>query len=328
MNNKKLKSKLLKILFSFFIFSIPITTFAYSQEVYLGGENIGIEVKSNGVLVVGFYNVDNSSPGKEAGLEVGDIITSVEDIAINEIADLSKAINISKDTVKITYTRNKAEYKTTLKMIQSDNIYKTGLYIKDKIIGIGTLTYIDKNNKFSALGHQIIEKNTGQKFEISTGTIFKSKVTGIERSEVNNPGEKKATYYENETYGKIEKNEITGIYGTYTEQIKNKELIKTADINEIKTGKAYIKTTIESDKEETFEINILKINANDQTKNILFEITDKNLLNKTGGVVQGMSGSPIIQNNKLIGAVTHVIIDNPKKGYGIFITKMLKETNK
>ena len=324
MNFKKLKNKLLIFIISFIIFSIPLLVLAYSKEVYLGGENVGIEVSSNGVLVVGFYDVNNTSPGKDAGLKIGDIIVGVDDTVINEITDLSDAI-YSKDNIKIRYVRDKTEYQTTLNLIYDDNMYKTGLYIKDKIVGIGTLTFVDLNNKFGALGHQIIEKNTGQKFEIGTGSIFKSKVTDIDRSEINDPGEKNADYYEEEKYGIIEKNTITGIYGKYTKDISNKELIEIAELNEVKLGKAKIKTVIKGETKEEFEINIIKINKDSKTKNFLIEITDEKLLSISNGIVQGMSGSPIIQNNKLIGAVTHVVIDDPKKGYGIYIGNMLNE---
>ena len=324
MNFKKLKNKLLIFIISFIIFSIPLLVLAYSKEVYLGGENVGIEVSSNGVLVVGFYDVNNTSPGKDAGLKIGDIIVGVDDTVINEITDLSDAI-YSKDNIKIRYVRDKTEYQTTLNLIYDENMYKTGLYIKDKIVGIGTLTFVDLNNKFGALGHQIIEKNTGQKFEIGTGSIFKSKVTDIDRSEINDPGEKNADYYEEEKYGIIEKNTITGIYGKYTKDISNKELIEIAELNEVKLGKAKIKTVIKGETQEEFEINIIKINKDSKTKNFLIEITDEKLLSISNGIVQGMSGSPIIQNNKLIGAVTHVVIDDPKKGYGIYIGNMLNE---
>lgn len=325
MNFKNFKNKLFIYIFSFFIFSIPLIANAYSKEVYLGGDNVGIEINSKGVLVVGFYDVDNKSPGKESGLKVGDIIVGVDDTVINEITDLSKAINPNKDTITIKYFRNNTEYITNLKLVFEDNMYKTGLYIKDKIIGIGTLTFIDLNNNFAALGHQIIEKNTGQKFELASGTIFKSIVTDIDKSEINNPGEKKATYFEEEKFGNIEKNELSGIYGNYTNKIDNRPLIKVAELEEVTLGKAIIKTVVEGEFPEEFEINIIKINKKDDTKNFLFEVTDPNLLSISNGIVQGMSGSPIIQNEKLIGAVTHVVVDSPNKGYGIFIGKMLNE---
>ena len=325
---KNFKNKLLPLLL-LVTFIIPISCYAYSNNVVPGGENIGIEIKSKGVLIVGFYNVGKSSPGKAAGLKKGDIITSVDDTVINSITDLSEIMDDSKKELKITYTRNNNSYNTSIQLIKEQDVYKTGLYIKDKIIGIGTLTFIDPNTKiFGALGHEIVESSTGLKFEMKNGSIFKSDITGIEKSTRNKPGEKNATYYVEEKYGSITKNKINGIYGKYNKKINTNDTITVANRNEITTGEASFITVLKGDKKEEFKINIIKLNDNDSTKNILFEITDEQLLKKTNGIVQGMSGSPIIQNNKIVGAVTHVLTDNPKRGYGIFITNMLEEADK
>ena len=325
---KNFKNKLLPLLL-LVTFIIPISCYAYSNNVVPGGENIGIEIKSKGVLVVGFYNVGKSSPGKAAGLKKGDIITSVDDTVINSITDLSDVMDEYKNELKITYIRNNKKYETTIKLVKEEDIYKTGLYIKDKIIGIGTLTFIDPESKiFASLGHEIVESSTGLKFEMKDGSIFKSEITGVEKSSRNNPGEKNATYHVEEKYGTITKNKINGIYGKYEKSIDGKDVIEVASKNEVKTGKAYFRTVLKDNVVEEFDINILKVSDNDPTKNILFEVTDKKLIIKTNGIVQGMSGSPIIQNNKIIGAVTHVLTDNPRRGYGIFITNMLEEADR
>lgn len=325
---KNFKNKLLLLLL-LTIVSIPISINAYSNNIVLGGDNIGIEIRSKGVLVVGFYNIGKNSPGKSAGLQKGDVITGVDDTVINSITDLSEVIDDSKNELKITYIRNNKKYETTIKLVKEEDIYKTGLYIKDKIIGIGTLTFIDPESKiFASLGHEIVESNTGLKFEMKDGSIFKSEVTGVEKSSRNNPGEKNATYHVEEKYGTITKNKNNGIYGKYEKSIEGKDTIEVANKNEVKIGKAYFRTVLKNNVVEEFEINILKVNDNDPTKNILFEVTDKNLISKTNGIVQGMSGSPIIQNNKIIGAVTHVLTDNPRRGYGIFITNMLEEADR
>ena len=325
---KNFKNKLLLLLL-LTIVSIPISINAYSNNIVLGGDNIGIEIRSKGVLVVGFYNIGKNSPCKTAGLQKGDVITGVDDTVINSITDLSEVIDDSKNELKITYIRNNKKYETTIKLVKEEDIYKTGLYIKDKIIGIGTLTFIDPESKiFASLGHEIVESNTGLKFEMKDGSIFKSEVTGVEKSSRNNPGEKNATYHVEEKYGTITKNKNNGIYGKYEKSIEGKDTIEVANKNEVKIGKAYFRTVLKNNVVEEFEINILKVNDNDPTKNILFEVTDKNLISKTNGIVQGMSGSPIIQNNKIIGAVTHVLTDNPRRGYGIFITNMLEEADR
>lgn len=327
MNFKNFFNKLLIFLFIISIFIIPKTCLAYTNKVILGGQNLGIEVNSNGVLVVGFYKVGNASPGALAGLKIGDRIIGIDDTVINDITDLSFSSSVLNDKIKITYIRKGNKETTDLKLYKdSSGVYKTGLYVKDSIIGIGTLTFIDpKTNMYGALGHEIIEKTTGQKFEIASGKIFKSEITSITKSERNNPGEKNATYNASEIYGTITKNGVNGIFGNYIGQINRSNLIDVADASEIKLGQATIRTVISGTEVKEYEIEILKIYPNNETKNILFKVVDEELISKTGGIVQGMSGSPIIQNNKIVGAVTHVISDDATKGFGIFITTMLKE---
>lgn len=323
----KVKNKLLKY-FVLLLFIIPINVLAYSSSLIPGGETIGIEVNSKGVLVVGFYKVDNSYIGRRAGFLVGDRITKVNNTDVNDISSMVEIINnINSNTVEMTINRDNEEKKLDLELKKdSDGILKTGLYVKDSITGIGTLTYIDPKTKvFGALGHEILEKTSSNKFEIKGGIIFDADVVGIEKSDNGVAGEKNARYNKTEVFGNIKENEISGIFGTYTNEEADNNLLEVGNSDEVKLGKATIKTVVESNKKEDFEINIIKIDEKSDTKNILFEVTDENLLNKTGGIVQGMSGSPIIQNNKIIGAVTHVIVNEPTKGYGIFITTMLKE---
>ncbi len=327
----KIKSKLLLTIFLLTITIIPINTFAYSNHIIASGKTIGIEVNSNGVLVVGFYEVENSQLAKEAGFEIGDKITQVNNTQVNTISEMVTALKQTENSKTIfTITRNGKEKNINLQLKEDENkILKTGLYVKDQINGIGTLTYIDpKTKRFGALGHEIIETATAQKFEIKDGKIFKANVSNIKKSRNGNAGEKNATYNKTTSEGQIDNNDITGIYGTYQEEISNIDTLEVGTVEDIKTGKASIKTVIENNNVEEFDINIIAIDQNSKTKNILFEITDERLINKTGGVVQGMSGSPIIQNNKIIGAVNYVIVNDTKKGYGIFITTMLEEGEK
>lgn len=325
---KKIKNTTILLLLSLFI--IPTYALAYSDYVIAGGENIGIELNSSGIIIVGTYSINNVNPAKEAGLQNGDKIIKINNKDVDNISNMLSVIEESnnKENLSITYLRGTKENTTNIKLVKSDdNIYKTGLYVKDSITGVGTLTYIDPNTKlFGALGHEIIEKNTGQKLEIKDGKIYSSTVTGVTRSSIGSPGEKNARYDSSKVFGKVFENTNKGIFGTYTSEIPNKNLYSVAKVEDISTGKASIFTVIDNDKVEEFTINILKINKNDSvTKNILFEVTDERLLQATGGIVQGMSGSPIIQGKNIIGAVTHVVVDDPTKGYGIFITKMLEE---
>ena len=320
----KIKNKLLKFI-ALLLFIIPLNVFAYSSYIIPGGETIGIEVNSKGVLVVGFYKVNNSYIGREAGFQVGDKITKIDSKDVNSIEELIETIN-NKDTntVDITLERNKEIKNIKLELKKdTDNILKTGLYVKDEITGIGTLSYIDPDTKlFGALGHEIIEKTTAKKFDIKGGIIFGADVVSIEKSGSGSAGEKNARYDKTEVLGTINGNEI---FGSYTSVIDENKKLAVGEAKDIKTGNAIIKTVIKDNKVEDFSINILKIEDDSDTKNILFEVTDERLLKATGGIVQGMSGSPIIQDNKIIGAVTHVIVNEPTKGYGIFITSMLKE---
>ena len=330
MKFKNIKKILFIFLLSFII--MPTNTFAYSDYVYAGGDNIGIELRSKGVMIIGTYKVKDGYPAKEAGLKSGDMITAINNQTVTSITDMVDIIHANEDNdhITITYIRGLEKLKTDLKIQKEDSVYKTGLYVKDSITGIGTLSFIDPNTKkFGALGHEITEKTTGKLLEIKDGKIFDSSVTDIIRSENGSPGEKNAKFYSDQVNGVVFANTEEGIFGNYTDTISDRKLYQVATPDEIEIGNAQMLTVLEGEQVESWEIKILKIGDNtEKNKNILFEITDPKLLEKSGGVVAGMSGSPIIQNNKMIAAVTHVVVDNPKRGYGIFITNMLEESEK
>ncbi len=325
---KKLKNSILLILTVSLL--LPTQILAYSEYIIAGGENIGIELNSKGIIIVGTYEVDGKNPAKEANLQVGDIITSINNSKVATIEEMLTEIDKLNDvsSVSINYLRGSKTYSTTLKLIKDSNdVYKTGLYVKDSITGVGTLSFIDPNTKlYGALGHEIIEKSTGQKLEIKDGKIYNSTVTSITPSDDGNPGEKNARYDSSIVYGDVKENTSSGIFGSYTDTLPDKKLYKVAEPSQVKTGSAKILTVLSGEEVKEYDINIISVSKEDkETKNILFEITDSELLEKTGGIVQGMSGSPIIQGEYIIGAVTHVVVDNPKRGYGIFIVNMLEE---
>ena len=321
--------KKIKLIFiSIMLLTMPINALAYSDYIYASGKSIGINIKLKGIMVVGLYEVNGVSPGVIAKINLGDRIIKVNNNEVNSIKEMSDAISKSNnnDSVEITYLRNNKEYKTNLELINDNGIYKTGLYVKDTISGVGTLTYIDPGTMmYGALGHEIIDKNTKTIVDIDDGKIFKSSVTGITKSTNGNPGSKNALYYNDVVYGNINKNTHSGIFGNFSANTDNLKLYKVS--NPV-LGDAKILTVIDSDTIKEYSINITKINEFKETKNILFDITDTELLNKTGGIVQGMSGSPIIQGDNIVGSVTHVVVDNPEKGYGIYITNMLTEAEK
>lgn len=327
MNFKNLKKYFACFLIAICI--IPQMALAYSSYIIPGGEPVGVSLNSKGILIVGFYEINGKNPGSDSGLKVGDTIISINSKNISTISDMVSVISNAKDKINIEYIRNDKTYNTTLELVVGDdNVYKTGLYVKDSITGLGTLTFIDPETKiYGILGHEISEKSTGLKLEVKDGKIFEASITNIIKTERGTPGEKNAKFYSNNIYGTVSENTNKGVFGKYTSELPDKQALKVAAKDEIQLGDAKILTTLSGNKVEEFSIKITKINnnSNQKTKNILFEITDERLLNETGGVVQGMSGSPIIQNNMIIGAVTHVVVDNPQKGYGIFITNMLEE---
>ena len=316
------------LLFLVTTFFMPLEILAYSKYIIPGGDTLGIELKSDGIMVIGFYEINGKT--NKNNLLVGDYIKKVNGEDVSTIEELTSSIekNIN-GSVEITYQRNNSEKTTNLNLIYEDNVYKTGLYVKDKITGIGTLSYIDPKTKvYGALGHEIIESSSKNIVEVKTGNIFRNNITSITKSLDGKPGSKNAKFYHDTLYGTITKNTNVGIYGEYTAELPNKELLEVGEKEDVKIGEAKIYTVLNNEEIKEYSIEITEINETPKIKNITFKITDEELLNETGGVVQGMSGSPIIQNNKIIGAVTHVIIDNPENGYGIFITTMLEEGEK
>lgn len=322
---KKIKVLLISLIL------LPINVLAYSDYIIPGGDTLGIEINSDGIMVIGFYEINGKYNKGTPNIKVGDYILEIESEKVSDVNSLTRIVekNINKGYVDVLVKSRGKLKNVKLDLIKDDNVYKTGLYVKNSITGIGTLSYIDPSTKiFGALGHEIIDSNTSEIVEIKSGTIFKNYITGIEKSVTGTAGSKNAKFYYNTKYGVILKNTNVGIYGKYDASLPNKEPMKVAKTNEVKIGDAYISTVIEGQKINNFNIEITKIDETAKIKNITFTIKDEELLSKTGGVVQGMSGSPIIQNDKIVGAVTHVIVDNPTTGYGLFITTMLKEGEK
>jgi stage IV sporulation protein B len=310
---KKIKFFLIILL----LLVIPSYVRAYSNYIVASGKNIGIKLKSKGIIVIGKYDNYNND------IKVGDIIISIDNKSVNIESFTNKISNIDNNSINIGYIRNGIIYNTKLNIKKG----KTGLYLKDTIVGIGTLTFIDPyNNYYGALGHEIIESTTGIPVDIDTGYILDSKVIDIKRNTPGEPGEKNATI-NNIELGDIDANSIKGLFGDYKDIYDKSNLYKVGKYSDIKLGRAYILTELTNNKVDTYEIEILSVNEKSSTKNIIFKVTDDRLKN-IGGIVQGMSGSPIIQDKYIIGAVTHVVVDNPNKGYGILITNMLEEADK
>ena len=315
-----------KLLILLTIFFLPINALAYSSYIIPGGNTLGVEVETNGIMVIGFYKIDGKYNKGKPELKNGDYIIKINDMLVETVDDMTKTIENADDkrSVNITYRRDGKEMQTKLPLILSEGKYKTGLFVKSSIKGIGTLTYIDPGTKiFGALGHEITESESSSIVEIKEGIIFENMITGIEKSKPGTAGSKMAKFNYNLTYGDINKNTKYGIFGNYTYELPDIPPIKVS--SDIKIGKAYIKTVLEGEDIQNYLIEITGINENSSTKNITFKIIDDSLLGKTGGVVQGMSGSPIMQNDAIVGVLTHVVVENPITGYGLLITKMLEE---
>ena len=318
-----------KMIFAFFIFLLPFYVNAYSKYIIPGGESIGININSDGLVVVGYYKVENNYINKN--IHIGDRIIKIDNKKIESINDMLNVLNKNNKSFDIELIRNNKSIEEKLILVEYDNSYKTGLYVKDNITGIGTLTYIDPYTKvYGSLGHVILFSDTNTRVEVKDGNIFDSSITSIVKSRNGFVGTKKADIFFNKKIGNIKKNNTNGIYGFYTNKISNKQTIEISTFDEIKKGRAYIQTVTNNNKIKKYDINIIdKYNNKKETpKSFSFEVVDKELLDISGGIVQGMSGSPIIQDNKIIGAVTNVVVDDVKLGYGISIITMLEEGDK
>lgn len=312
-------------------------------KVIPGGQSIGVKINSKGVLVVGHHLVNTPSgkvsPGEKAGIQTGDLILSIDGQKIESINDVGPHVQRSGKEgkpLKIVVQRKDEQFETDLQpaIDASEGKYKLGLYIRDSASGIGTLTFYEpKTKKYGALGHVISDMDTKMPIVVKDGYIVPSTVTSIQKGANGAPGEKLARFLnERNIVGNIQKNNQFGIYGTLNKDLNNGILNKPLPIalsHQVKKGPAQILTVVDEDKVELFDIEIISSTPQKfpATKGMVIKITDERLLEKTGGIVQGMSGSPIIQDGKLIGAVTHVFVNDPSSGYGVHIEWMLNEAD-
>ena len=303
------------------------------------GEAIGLRLYTSGVLVVGMSEIqgedhNNYTPYKNSGIKEGDMITKVDDESVTCTSDLVTKVNKSNgNSVKITYVRDGCDYNTEILPTKtSENEYKLGLWVRDAASGVGTITFYDtKTGDFGALGHGILDIDTEELIDIARGDIVTSKIVSIVKGEKGKPGELQGSIDNGKIIGEVYKNTNFGIYGKLNniDNIKqaNDKVMEVMPRDEVKEGKATILCTLDDNKQEEYEIEIEKVykSTNRTNKNMIIKVTDQRLLDKTGGIIQGMSGSPIIQDGKFVGAVTHVMVNNPEKGYGIFADTMLKQ---
>lgn len=311
-------------------------------RVIPGGQTIGVKLKSDGILVVGHHRISTAnqkfSPGEQAEIKHGDLITHMNGKKLKDISEVADFVNEAGekgDLLQIRLERKDKTIETKLKpaLDEDEQKYRLGLYIRDSAAGVGTLTfYAPEQGVYGALGHMITDMDTQTPIKVGNGQIIHSKVTSISKSKDGTPGEKRAHFFNSgKVLGDIQKNSNFGIFGRMKENPefgKVKEALPVAFSEEVKAGPAHILTVVEGQKVEKFDIEVVNVShqSKPQTKGMVIKVTDPKLIEKTGGIVQGMSGSPIIQDGKVIGAVTHVFVNDPTSGYGCFIEWMLQES--
>ena len=294
---------------------------AGDDDYYIGGAPIGLSISTDGVIVI--------SDEGDSCLKEGDIITKINGSKIDDVDDIEEALS-STDEAEVTFLRKNKEVKALVKVLKDDEKYRLGLVVKDNITGVGTLTFVNKDSgEYGALGHAVVDEAGGNVVPVKEGKVYSCNLIGINKGQKNNPGQLRCLFLQNDkNKGDIVSNGKFGINGTMkdVDGLVDKNL--TAKIGgrlSVMPGKATIISDISGIKEE-YEIEIIKANyqkkAND--KGLVFRVKDKRLLNLTGGIVQGMSGSPIMQNGKIVGAVTHVFLSDPTKGYGVYADWMLQ----
>ena len=325
MKNSKIKKDKLQVKL---LGLIPVKSVAVSKvndlEVYPGGTSVGIKLSTKGVLVVGHSDIESvegkvESPAKNSGIELGDVLIKINGEEIQSSKDLSKKIkNLDNSKINVDYIRNGNIENKEIDLEKENNEYKLGLWVRDSTAGIGTLTFYDKNTSiFGALGHPITDGDTNKPFIVRNGDLLNSSVISVRKGEKGSPGELKGLFVnEKESLATIEKNTEAGIFGEASADLVNPTFNKPLKVgfrNEIKEGAAKIITTIDENGPKMYDIEIVKLLPQEEPgpKSMVIKVTDEELLEKTGGIVQGMSGSPIIQDNKLVGAVTHVLINKP-----------------
>ena len=305
------------------------------KKVIPVGKTVGIYVNTKGILVIDTGEVTNLAGEKETPaknkLMPGDYIVKLNGEEMKTKKQLITCITeCGGETLVFDVIRNEKKTEVKIEPVETGvDTYKVGIWVRDDLQGLGTITYVE-GDSFGALGHSINDTDTGTLLQVSGGEIYEADIFGVEKGTAGNPGviEGMIAYQTENVVGSIEGNCLYGIFGQITDDFKQsiqqEEAIPVASIDEVTKGKAYIQSYV-SGKKELYEIDIVNIHKNDNgDKEMEISVTDKRLLSLTGGIVQGMSGSPVIQNGKLVGAVTHVFVDEPTRGYGIFIENMLE----
>lgn len=299
------------------------------------GKAIGMRLYTEGVLVVGMSEIEGKKPYENSGIETGDKIVEVNNVEIKSTDELIQCVNSANgSSVEVKYINNKNEEEVAniTPAKTAENEYKLGLWVRDAAAGVGTVTFYEpQTGEFGALGHGINDVDTYELIDIANGEIVTTNIIDIVKGEKGSPGEIRGIIEGERTIGNVSKNTSFGVYGnmldTTSLNINKESELEVANRSEIKLGKAEIMCELENGKVEKYEIEIQKIflDNNSDNKSMLIKVTDEELIEKTGGIIQGMSGAPVIQNGKFIGAVTHVLVNDPQMGYAIFGDLMIKQ---
>lgn len=310
-----------------------VTASANGETVYVGGMSAGFTLKAGGAHVIGMCEVITDSgmysPALEAGIRTGDRIVKINGIQVETVTELNEIVNKSggkklsmevfRDKEMLTMSVQPIKDKTT-------DRYKIGVLVRDCVSGIGTVTYIEKNGRFGSLGHSVTGEDKCE-LQISDGAVYECSIIGISKGVRGKAGELRGMFLSDKTFGTAEKLCDCGIFGCIDKDFSVDGLKSAiADSANVKPGRAYIYSTVNGVCPKRYEIEIVKVDKRSRdNKNYVIKIVDEDLISETGGIVQGMSGSPILQEDKLVGAVTHVFLNDPTRGYGIDIETMLKQ---
>lgn len=301
------------------------------------GQAVGIKLFSDGVVVVGMSaietDVGSTEPAKDAGLKVGDIVTHINGTEVDTIESVQELVKETKDQpLALAVMRSGQSLQLTAVAVESaDGEHKLGLWLRDSMAGIGTMTFFDPTSgTFGALGHGINDADTAQLMPLESGSLLFAEVVDVKKGAEGSPGELHGSFDLTRELGELKINSAIGIYGTSADPSFSGSMMEVADKSEVMVGEACILSNVSGTEVEEFSIKVVQVypEVSGESKNMMIEVTDPRLLEITGGIVQGMSGSPILQNGKIIGAVTHVFVNDPTKGYGIFIENMLDTAEK
>ena len=306
-----------------------------------GGQSVGVSLDVKDVLVVGLEELTDEdgnrcNPGLAAGLQIGDTIISIDGTEVQNASDVQGIVeNTRRKTIRLKVGRKGELLNLEIHPVKTEDegVYRLGLWVREKTAGIGTLTfYMPENGAFAALGHGISDPETGIVYKVSEGQLLNARILSLKEGKKGSPGELRGIFYEaDEPLGRLECNTTKGIYGIAYEELNSHQFsgpVPIASASEVEKGPAEILTTISGSSVRRYSVEIQRIMTDEEEKNMVIRVTDPQLIKASGGIIQGMSGSPILQNGKLVGAVTHVLVNDPEKGYGIFAETMYREAAK